>query len=368
MKEKSISFSLSEEQNMMKETINKLVKNNITDNAREIDGKGDIPREFIQKYWELGTILSSIPEEYGGYGMEYSPVLNCIILEELAFGDMAFAVAAHLPSLFMTPIMEMGTEDQKKKYIPLYCNEQYKPGSLAIMEPHFKYDPVSLQTSAEKKNGSYLLNGKKCFVPYADESEHIIIAASLNGGNDLFIVSRDNSGIKISAQEKNLGLYSLKTYEVELKNCEIPAEDRIGGEAGCDYNKFLQKSRTAVSAIGTGVSRASYEYAREYSLERVQFGEPVAHKQSVAFIIAEMAYEVDAMRLMTWKAATILETGEDASRESYLAKLYAGDMAMKITDHGVQVLGGHGYVREHPVERYYRNGRGIAILEGIAVV
>jgi alkylation response protein AidB-like acyl-CoA dehydrogenase len=123
-----------------------------------------------------------------------------------------------------------------------------------------------------------------------------------------------------------------------------------------------------MSAIGTGVSRASYEYARDYAKERVQFGEPIASRQAIAFMIAEMAYEVDAMRLMTWKAASALEAGRDAKKESYLAKLYAGEMTMKITDYGVQILGGHGYIRENPVERYYRNGRGIAILEGLAMV
>ncbi len=364
----NISFSMSDEQHMMKETVAKLVQDIIIDNAHQMDESGNIPRESIQKFWDLGTIRSSIPEEYGGFGMEYSPILNAIILEELAFADMAYAIASILPSLFINPILEMGTDEQKKKYIPLYCQDRYKPCTLALTEPDFKFDPVTLKTKAVRKNGSYVLNGKKCFVPLAKESGHILIAASLENKNNLFIVSADNPGIEISEREKNLGLYSLPSNELTLKDCAVPAADRLGGDQGCDYGKFMQKSRTALSAIGTGISRASFEYARDYAKERIQFGEPVANRQAVAFMIAEMAYEVDAMRLLTWKAASVLEAGKDATRESYLAKLYAGDMTMKITDYGVQVLGGHGYIREHPVERYYRNGRGIAILEGMATV
>ena len=153
-----------------------------------------------------------------------------------------------------------------------------------------------------------------------------------------------------------------------FENCEIPAEDRLGGESGCDYDRLIQKSRVAMAAIGTGVSRASLEFVKDYAKQRVQFGEPIAHKQSIAFMLAEMAYEVDAMRLMTWKAASRLEAGKDVARESYLAKLYAGEMTMKVTDYGVQVMGGHGYIRDYPVERYFRNGRGIRILEGMATL
>jgi alkylation response protein AidB-like acyl-CoA dehydrogenase len=368
MDEKVLSFSMSEEQNIMKETAAKLIKDNIIDSAHEIDESGEMNESTIQKFWDLGTAISGVPEEYGGYGMENSPIMNSIILEELAAGDMAYAIAATLPMLFINPINEMGTDEQKKKYLPIYCGEKYKPATLAINEPHFGFDAVELKATAVPKKNSYFLNGKKCFVPLADESGHILVAASVNGKNNFFIVNRDNPGLKISEREKNLGIYSLKTYTIDFDNCEISNDDILGGKEGCDYNKFLQQSRIAMSAIGTGLCRASFEYARDYSKERIQFGEAIANRQSVAFMIAEMAYEVDSMRLLTWKAASVLEAEKDAQRDSYLAKLYSGNMSMKITDFGVQVLGGHGYVRDHPVERYYRNGRGIAILEGMAIV
>ena len=368
MEEKDFSFGMSEEQRTMKETVARLVKDSVTDVAHDMDEKKAIPKELIQKVWELGATVSAIPEEFGGYGMEYSPIMNTIILEELAYGDMALAIATTLPSTFLYPLLEMGTDDQKKKYIPQYCDATFKSCTVAINEPRFKFDVASLETKAVKKGGSYVINGKKCFVPMAKDSGHMLVAAAIDGTHGLFIVSKDNPGLKIGEREKNIGLYALDTYAVTLENCEVPASDRLGGENGCDYAKFIQKSRTALSAMGAGVSRASFEYAKNYSKERVQFGEPIAFRQAVAFMIAEMAYEVDAMRLMTWKAASALENGRDAKREAYLTKLYAGEMTMKITDYGVQILGGHGYIRDHPVERYYRNGRGIAILEGMATV
>ncbi len=369
MDERAFSFRMSEEQSSMKETLARLMKGRVVGNpAHEMDEQRAIPLELLNQVWELGTVVSSVPEAYGGYGMEYSPILNTIVLEELAAGDMALALAACLPAAFIYTVLEMGTEEQKKKYLPPYCSSAYKACTVAINEPRFRFDATFPETRAVKENGKYILNGRKCFVPMAKDADHLLVAANAEGKTALFIVANDQQGLKIGEREKNLGLYALETYPVILENCEVSVDDRVGGEDGCDYAKFLQKTRIAMSALGTGVSRASFEYARDYAKERVQFGEPIAYRQSIAFMIAEMAYEVDAMRLMTWKAASALEAGRDAKREAYLAKLYTGEMTMKITDYGVQILGGHGYIRENPVERYYRNGRGISILEGMATV
>lgn len=362
------SLEMSKEQKMIKSEVARLVKGIVIDEAGDMEDKREIPPDSIQKAWELGISVSMVPEEYGGFGMSDSPLTTSIILEELAFGDMAFAVAATLPSMVISPLAAMGTKDQQAKYLPVFCSEKYPNCTLALNEPHFGFDPTQLKTTAQKKNGAYVLNGTKCFTPMAASASHILIAASENGSNGLFIVEKDNPGLSIGEKEKNLGLYALDSYELTLENCEVPAEDRLGGETGCDYDLFLQKSKIGMSALGTGLSRASFEFAMNYAKDRVQFGEPIVHKQSVAFMIAEMAYEVDAMRLMTWKAASALEAGKDAKREAFLAKLYTGDMTMKVADYGVQLLGGHGYIREYPVERYYRNGRGISILEGMATV
>ncbi|OQX61656.1 MAG: acyl-CoA dehydrogenase [Desulfococcus sp. 4484_241] len=363
-----INFSMSKQQEMIKKEVAKLVKDIVIDNAHDMDENGEIPQESIQKAWELGVSVSMVPEEFGGYGMADSPLETSLVLEELAFGEMAFAVAVTTPSLFIGPVARMGTEEQKKKYLPLVCTEKYPYCTMAMNEPRFGFDAISLKTAAEKKNGSYVINGEKCFVPMAAKASHMLVAADLDGKPNLFIVNTDNPGVKVGDREKTLGLYALEMNRVVFENCEIPAEDRLGGEEGCDYDSVLQRTRTAMAAIAAGVTNASYQFAREYAKTRVQFGEPIAHRQAVAFMLAEMAYEVDAIRLMAWKSASALEAGKDAKRQSYLAKMYAGEMGMKICDYGVQVLGGHGYIREYPVERYYRNARAFANLEAIATV
>ncbi len=366
MSENNLCFSLSEEQQMMKDTAAQLTTDIILDDAHRMDEEKDIPDEYLAKIWELGLSISPIPEDFGGYGMPASPVLNAVVLEELSAGDMAFAIAAMLPSVAINILNDAGNEEQKKEFLPLFISDSYSTGTIAINEPVFNFDAATPQTMAALSGNDYIISGQKCFVPLAERASHIIIAAMTEEGPSLFIAENSSSGITIGEREKNLGLYALPTYGVTFDNCKIPACNKIGDSS--DYHKFLEKSRIAISAAGTGVARASYEYSRDYARERQQFGEPIGTRQSVAFMIAEMAYEVDAMRLLTWKAASSLENGIDARRDSYLARLYCGDMAMKIADYGVQVMGGHGYVRDHPVERYYRNARGIAILEGLATV
>lgn len=363
-----LNFSMSKQQEMVKKEVGKLAKNIVAENAADMDANGELTPEHIQKAWELGASVSSVPEEYGGFGMEASPIESAIVLEELAYADLAFTVAATAPSLFISPINLMGTDAQKKKYLPLYCKEKFSPCTLAINEPHFCCDVVDLKTCAEKKGGAYVLNGKKCFVPLAADSGHMLVAASLDGENNLFIVSADNPGLIVGEREKNHGLYALTMNPVTLENCEVPAEDRLGGDSGCDYAAFLQRSRIAMAAMATGVCNASYEFAREYGKTREQFGEPIVYRQSIAFMLAEMAYEIDALRLMTWQAASRIEAGKDATREAYLAKMYANEMTMKITDYGVQILGGHGFTREYSQERYYRSARAISNLEAAATV
>jgi acyl-CoA dehydrogenase len=362
------NLELSKEQKMIKKEVAKLVKGLVTDEAKDWDLNFEIPKDTIQKAWELGASVSAVPEEFGGFGMTDSPITTAIILEELAYGDMAFAVAATAPSTVISPLLDSGTKEQQSKYLPIFCDEDYKPCALAMNEEGLGFDPNDLQTTAKKQGSAYILNGKKVFVPMAQTASHIMVAAAVEGQGNLFIVDKNNPGMTISGREKNLGLYALESNEVTLENCEVPAEDRLGGEKGCDYSKFLQKCRIGMSAIGTGVSRASYEFAMEYAKERKQFGEPIVYRQSIAFMIADMATEVDCMRLMTWQAASKLEYGKDAEKEAYLAKLYVGDQTMNLVNDGVQILGGHGFIREYPVERFYRNGRGIGILEGMATV
>jgi len=210
-------------------------------------------------------------------------------------------------------------------------------------------------------------------VPLAMESEWLLVFAAPatkppSNRVDAFLVDRAAPGVTIGEREKNMGLKPLATYGVELKDVRISAEARIGGNRGINFARLMSEFRVAIAALGVGLSRAAFEYARDYSRERRAFGVPIATKQSIAFMLADMAIEIDASRLLVWEAASCLDHGGDALKQSYLAKNYVAAAALKIADNAVQVLGGHGYIREHPVEMWLRNARGLATLEGIATV
>ena len=206
----------------------------------------------------------------------------------------------------------------------------------------------------------------------ADAAAILVFAASNPEGGvagvDGFIVPREASGLTISGREQNMGIKGLATFGLTLQDCRIEADARLGGEQGINFVRLLSESRVAIAAMAVGVARAAYEYACEYAKERKAFGVAIATKQAIAFMLAEMAIEVDAARLLVWEAASRLDKGEDGLKESYQARNYAAQAALTVTDNAVQVLGGHGYIREHPVELWLRNARGFAVLEGLAIV
>ena len=266
------------------------------------------------------------------------------------------------------PLVEMGTPEQKQKYLPPFCAVAFHTGTAALIEPRFDHDPSALATTATRRNGNYVLNGRKCFVPLASEASPLLVYASENGHTQAFLVDKGAAGLKVCEREKNMGIKALATYELELDNCRISAASRLGGEAGCDFNRLMNRSRVALAAMAVGVAKAAFEYARDYAKTRIAFGEPIASRQAIAFMLAEMAIEMDATRFMNWEAAWKLDRNEDAIKEASLAKIYADDMAVMVTDRAVQILGGHGYIREHPVELWLRNARGFATFDGMAMV
>ena len=363
-----ISFSPTEEQEMIVSMVKQFASDEMRKIYRECDESGEIPGSIIDTAWQMGLISNSMPEEYGGFGGEHSAITGSLIAEELAWGDLSMAIHILCPLVFSYPILEMGTETQRKKYLPLVCTEKYKAATAAFIEPRFGFDPYSLSTSARPEGNEYVLNGEKCYVPLAAEAGFILVYAAENGSSQGFIIERGTKGLEIGEREKNMGIKALATYELSLKDCRVPKENRLGGSHGCDFNRILNCSRVALSAMAVGVAKAAFEYARDYAKERVAFGEPIASRQAVAFMLAEMAIEIDATRLMTWEAAWKLDRKEEATKEASLVKAYADDMVMMVTDRAVQILGGHGYVREHPVELWLRNGRGFATFDGMAMV
>jgi alkylation response protein AidB-like acyl-CoA dehydrogenase len=368
-----VSFDLSEEQRMIRETVAAFATDEVRPAARAADESGAIPAELIAKSWELGLVRGAIPESAGGYGDARSAVTGALIAEELAFGDLAIAMHALAPRLIAYPVLEFGPDEQRAAILNKFCADSFAAGASAIVEPRFDFDPLAMETTAARDGASYVLDGAKCFVPLATESDTILIYAATNrtagaAGVDAFIVPRGADGLAISERERNMGLKALATYEVKLEHCRIGADARLGGANGINFTRILAEHRVALAAMAVGVARAAYEYARAYARERKAFGVPIATKQAIAFMLAEMAIEVDAARLLVWEAASRLDKGEDALKESYQARNYAAQAALTVADNAVQTLGGHGYIREHPVEMFLRNARGFAAFEGLATV
>ena len=362
-----ISFDVTEEQKMIVEAVSKFAIEEMREAARECDETGNIPKDLIDTAWEFEPIASHVPEEYDGFG-EHSALTGVLVAEELAYGDLSIAMHALSPGLVAFPILEGGTEEQKAAYLPLFCGEAFTPATAAFIEPRYGFDANELATTAALDGDEYVLNGQKCYVPLATDADPLLVWAAENGSTQGFIVSKGTPGLEIGEREKNMGVKALATYELALNDCHVPKANKLGGEAGCDFNRIFNYSRLALAAMAVGVAKAAYEYALEYAKERVAFGEPIASRQAVAFMLAEMAIEVDATRLMAWEAAWKLDRGEDATKECYLAKTYADDMVLTVTDGAVQVLGGHGYIRDHPVEMWLRNGRGFVTFDGMATV
>ncbi|MCL2878083.1 MAG: acyl-CoA dehydrogenase family protein, partial [Acidobacteria bacterium] len=265
-------------------------------------------------------------------------------------------------------ILYCGTEEQKNEMLPLYCTESYVPGSAALMETGIDFNPYALKTTAVAKDGGYVLSGAKCNVPYAAEADWVLVYASLDGASQAFLVKKDTPGFTIKEREQNLGMCAFPMYSVEFKDCAIAASQRLGGEKGCDFSLLLNASRTALAAMAVGVARASLEYSIDYAKQRKVFGDALATRQSLAFKFAEIATDIDAARMMVWKAAWDLDNGKDATEDAYHAKNFAADMVLVAADRAVQVLGGYGYTRDFPAELWLRNARGFAIMEGIATV
>jgi len=368
-----IDFELSDEQQMIRDSVGAFAIEQMRPAAREADETGKIPAALVEQLWQLGVVQSAIPEKFGGAGDARSAVTGAVIAEELGYGDIALATHALAPRLFTFPILEAGSDAQRERYLKPFGADKFVPATAALMEPRFDFDTTMLATSVRRDGAGLVLSGKKCFVPLAADSEAILVYASSDTnagykGVEGFIVLRNAPGLTISEREKNMGFKALATYGIELKDCKVGPEARLGGEGGIDFSRIMSETRVAIAALGVGMARAAYDYAREYAKERRAFGAPIAQKQAIAFILADMAIEVDASRLLVWEAAWELDRGEDALASSYLAKNYVANSVLKICDNAVQVLGGHGYIREHPVELWLRNARGLATLEGLATV
>jgi acyl-CoA dehydrogenase len=365
-----LSFTPSDEQKMLVDAIAKFAQGDVRSAAHDADEDNHFTPEILKKGWELGLLPAGIPEAYGGFG-DYSVVTNVLAVEELANGDSALAMALMTPALVALPILLSGTEEQKQRYLPAISEADAPAYTAAMLEPGIRFNPRHPATTAKAEGGNIVLNGEKCYVPMAKDARVMLVYArdTESGCVDGYLVEGGTAGVTVGEREKLMGFRALPTYRVSFNNVTLSSSAKLGDAEGTRFERVLSHCQVGASAMAVGVGRAALNYAINYAKERVQFGVPIATKQAVAFSLAEMAIEVDAARLLVWEAAWKLDFNptDSATKEAYLAKAYADKMVMAVTDGAVQALGGHGYIREHPVERWLRNGRGFAAFEGLTI-
>jgi acyl-CoA dehydrogenase len=362
-----IDFQPSEEQELLRQTLAGFAREVIRPQVREADEKEVVPTPIVEKGAELGLVQDAIPEAYGGYGSPRSAIGGAFLLEELAYGSLAIGLHLVTPRLFTIPLIVAGTDAQRSAWLPKFAGTDFPVGTAAFTEPRWGFDPTALETKAVKAGADWVLTGEKCAVPLANKAQAILVYATAPEGLAAFVVERAASGLTIGEREKNMGIRALDTFGVKLEGVRVPGANRLGGE-GAQLQPLVDAQRVASAAAAVGVGRAAFEYSRDYAKERTAFGVPIAQKQAVAFMLSNMAIEIDSMRLLAWEAAWRLDKGLPATREAYLAKQYAADAVLKIADNAVQVLGGHGYIRDHLVELFLRDARSFGTLDGLAIV
>lgn len=358
----------SDEQQMMRESVQRFAAEQIRPAAAAADTACAAPAALLAGSMDLGLNLLGVPETAGGAGSERSAMTNTLIAESMAHGDMGLAVACLSPLAVSQALVQWGDAEQQSTYLPAFVGEKVPAAALTIVEPRPLFDPFALHTRARVAGEGYVLDGVKSLVPRAHEAELFIIAAELEGkGPALFIVESSAQGLSVEA-EPAMGLRAAGMGRVALKQVKLPKGALIDDGKRETYAECVQLSRLAWCALATGTAQAVQDYVIPYVNERVAFGEPISHRQAVAFTVANIGIEVEGMRLLTWRAASLVDQGKAAAREIALARRLCVDKGMQIGSDGVQLLGGHGFVKEHPVERWYRDLRAIGVAEGVLLV
>ncbi len=371
-----IGFELTEEQKDLRDTVHEFARDVIRPAAAEYDETEETPWPIMKQAHALGLDTYAYSEDYGGGGVT-DPVTQMIVTEEMAWGCAGIATAINATSLCATAIQQVGTPEQKAKYMPMFCDpNQVVLGAMGLTEADAGSDVAALRTQAKRVEGGYLLNGSKRFISNGGIADVHVIFATTDpvagwAGIQAFVVDKGNPGLKMGRKERKMGVRASHTGEVILEDCFVPDEALLGGErgrGGIGVLKTLESTRPAVGAAAVGIARAASEYAVEYALQRKTFGKPIAGHQAIAFKLADMATEVEAARLLIWKAAWLAGQGQPFAKAASMGKLKAGDVAMRVTEDAIQVLGGYGYIRDFPVEKWHRDAKIYQIWEGTAEI
>ncbi len=349
-------LSLSDEQQMMRDSIQRFAADVLRLAAHAADDNATFPDEVAQQANELGLLFYALPENYGGVANEQAAITNILVAEDLAHGDFSLAASILSNVGVVNAITRWGSEAVQQKYLPAFAEDSPVLATFAVLENTPAFNPNNLQTQARKTDHGYLITGKKSLVILGEKAELFLVAAMLNGKPSMFVVEKnDTIGLH---QNPAMGLKICQTVTLDFGN--TPAQ--LLGDDDFDYQAFLDLGALMWCALAIGTCEAVKEYCIQYANERVAFGEPISHRQSVAFMIADMAIEIDAMRMLVWNAASLSDAGKPFHREAYLARLLCNEKSMKIGNDGVQIIGGHGFTKEHPVERWYRDLRATAVM------
>ncbi len=366
-----VDFTLTDEQKALREMAHDFAAKEMRPVAWEFDKEGEWPAAVLKKAWELGLMNSHVEEQYGGPGANY--LEGCLIEEEIGWGCSGIGTSLAANGLALAPLAIGGTEELKKKVFDHVTSEPVF-ASFCLTEPDAGSDVSGMRTSAVKKGDKYVLNGSKCFITNGSYADYFTVYAKTDKeaghrGISAFIVPKDDT-VSVDKKEDKMGQRASNTATITFNETEIPADNLIGEEnKGFKLAMMtLDRTRPGVAAMATGIARAAFEFATDYSKERVQFGVPIAMHQAIQFMIADMATKVHLSRLATWHSAVLLDQGRRNTIESSHAKRYAADSAMEVTTDAVQVYGGYGFIKEYPVEKLMRDAKIMQLYEGTAQI
>jgi acyl-CoA dehydrogenase len=367
-----VDFTLTDEQKDMREMAHDFAEKEIRPVAWEYDKEGTWPQDIIDKAWEVGLMNTHLPEEYGGPGLDY--LTGCVIEEEIGWGCSGIGTSMTCNGLATAPIMIGGSDEIKKKYLGM-LTEEPKLASFCLTEPDAGSDVSGMRTTAVKKGNQWVINGTKCFITNGGHASYYTVYAKTDKeaghrGISAFVVDRDLDGVTVDKKEDKLGQRASNTATISFNDVVIPEENLLAEEnKGFKLAMMtLDRTRPGVAAMAVGIARAAFEFARDYSKERVQFGVPIAMHQAIQFMIADMATEIEASRLLTWQGAALLDQGKRNTLASSHAKRFAADSAMKVTTDAVQVYGGYGFIKEYPVEKLMRDAKIMQLYEGTSQI
>ena len=368
-----MDLGLTEEQKLLQRTVHDFAESEVKPLARELDETGHFPRETFRKAAELGLTAVAFPEQYGGAGMDH--ISYGIVIEEISRVCASTGVILSVQnSLYCDPIYRFGTEDQKKRLLAPYARGE-KIGCYALTEPHAGSNAAALRTKAVLKGDKYIVNGTKAWITNGGVADAAIVYTNTHPekgekGITALVIEKGTPGFSVGKEEKKLGISATACCELSFTDCEVPSANRIG-EEGEGYKvalSTLDGGRIGIAAQATGIAQGAFEAALAYAQERQAFGHAISAFQAIQFMLADMATEIDAARLLVRKAAWKQDSGSRFSMEASIAKLFASEMATRVTHKAIQIHGGNGYSREYPVERSYRDARITEIYEGTSEI